>query len=480
MAMESYKRYLSPTTSVAGLMSKPPRGILGDYRMTLPNWVRLEKVDEMGRVIGEKWGAKVRKVTCDMDKQPCQRLSSRKCNTSQGIGKVVKLKRSQEKIIRCCGSIGIFGLEEAKEGLVLADELLLLVEKKLGFNGGGTASLKYKEKVFRCEEAKGCPQLLMWRTMASEVNGLKKLLRALGGSEELVGRFRKITEAMISRAKLLARDAFGKEVEESRCSELVGRILGAKIQMSKDSREKELVVTRPRVDTTYDTLSLLHRKGIHVFRSVIPLDHFGVWQNLYDKLTLDAYKVKGLVPPEEAVVSKMLFVAKGSYAMVPIEQIYSENFRTSVGGNKHLEVIVMLSPPNIELKTWLNSDPEYYCWGQMEDCDLASDGKDDRGMIVYPFDKVAGRDRHIVASEPLEAVIQGLCLIKEVSRESYETTCKRLEEWGYERNRKAKAARMYRTKKRLGKDNSMNDETKKKQRSVPVMENEWEIAIPSM
>ena len=46
--------------------------------------------------------------------------------------------------------------------------------------------------------------------------------------------------------------------------------------------------------------------------------------------------------------------------------------------------------------------------------------------------------------------------------------------------RKAKAAKMYRTKKRLGKDDSMNDKTKKKQRSVPVMENEWAIAIPSM
>jgi hypothetical protein len=126
----------------------------------------------------------------------------------------------------------------------------------------------------------------------------------------------------------------------------------------------------------------------------------------------------------------MLHVAKKSYAIIPVEQIFAENVRTSINGNKHMEMYLMLSPENKEFPELKTDKPEYYCWGDLN-TEEDTTGRDDRGMIVYPYDKVDERDRHILVAEGLELVTQTLCLVQDVSAELIKVRESRLTQWGF-------------------------------------------------
>ena len=56
-------------------------------------------------------------------------------------------------------------------------------------------------------------------------------------------------------------------------------------------------------------------------------------------------------------------------------------------------------------------------------------GGDHCGFIVYPYDKVAERDRHILVGEGLELVTQTLCLLQDVSAEANKDRETRMNDW---------------------------------------------------
>ena len=127
----------------------------------------------------------------------------------------------------------------------------------------------------------------------------------------------------------------------------------------------------------------------------------------------------------------MLYVAKMSYTMIPVETIFSENMRTSINGNKHLELYLMLSPEGASFPALKTEQPEYYCWGEMNVGKENSGGKDDRGMIVYPYDKIEVRDCHISVSRGLEKVLQTMWLMQDFSEEKVEERKLRMQNWGF-------------------------------------------------
>jgi hypothetical protein len=73
-------------------------------------------------------------------------------------------------------------------------------------------------------------------------------------------------------------------------------------------------------------------------------------------------------------------------------------------------------------------NPEYYWWGKMN-TGGDTQGKDIHGMVVYPYEMVDERDRHIVAGRGLNNVIQMLCLVQHVKGENNTERSKRLKLW---------------------------------------------------
>jgi hypothetical protein len=99
---------------------------------------------------------------------------------------------------------------------------------------------------------------------------------------------------------------------------------------------------------------------------------------------------------------------------------------------------LMLSPQDREYPPLIEK-PEYYCLGNMNlsaHCgDMAhSGGMDDRGMVVYPYHSIAGRDRHLATSLALEKVTQTMCLVQGIVEEKATDRKIRLKEWGFEEN----------------------------------------------
>jgi hypothetical protein len=117
--------------------------------------------------------------------------------------------------------------------------------------------------------------------------------------------------------------------------------------------------------------------------------------------------------------------------MIPADILFSENVRTSIYGNKHLEMYLMLSPDNNEKYPPLIEKPEYYCLGNMN-VSAGSGGRDDRGMVVYPYHTIAKRDRHLATSLAWEKVIQTMCLVQDIVEEKTGDRNSRLTEWGFE------------------------------------------------
>jgi hypothetical protein len=252
----------------------------------------------------------------------------------------------------------------------------------------------------------------------------------MGVDNDLVHCFDELAEDMIQDAKQLTANSRDKKSHP-----LKGQLLGAKLQMSCDSREQEMVMTRPRIDVGFDDLRDLHlQHQTHVFRVLIPLDDFGVWQTLYDKMlvgdTNGGDLHNGGTLPTEPHPSVMLYVAKQSYAIIPVELIFAENFRTSINGNKHMEMYLILTPEDKDIPVLKTDKPEYYCWGVLNTGEDTA-GRDDRGMVVYPYNKVAERDRHIVVSRGLEYVTQNFCLVQDVSVERIKDRDARMNEWGF-------------------------------------------------
>jgi hypothetical protein len=264
--------------------------------------------------------------------------------------------------------------------------------------------------------------MLVWSTTPTEVNGYKQILHSLGADDITVASFDTLATDMVEYAKRLAQSSLTK-----RSTPLKGQLLGAKLQMSRDDLRKcEMVVTRPRTDIGFDGLCKLHRDhGTHVFRVLIPLDDFGVWQILYPGMLMG--KEDDL--PKTACLSTMLFVTKASYAIIPMEIIFSENVMTSIYGNKHLEMYLMLSPQNKEYPALELGSPEYYCWGEMN-VQPGPGRRDDRGMLVYPYESIPVRDRHLSTSFSLDKIMANLCLVQDFLGEQDKERKSRLEKWG--------------------------------------------------
>ena len=276
---------------------------------------------------------------------------------------------------------------------------------------------------FPVRKREGGEQMLVWQTAPTEVNGYEQILQRLGADDSLVSSFDGLAKAMVRYATTLANSS----------TAMKGQLLGAKLQMSCDSRETEVVVTRPRTDVGLDELRNLHDKHqTHLFRILIPLDDLGVWQILFPKLLMsDKTKLDDQENwPRKQCESQMLFVNKMSYAIIPADIIFSENLRTSIMGNKHLEMYLMLSPQDREYPPLIEK-PEYYCLGNMN-LSAHSGGMDDRGMVVYPYHSIAGRDCHLATSLALEKVTQTMCLVQGIVEEKTGDRKSRLEKWGFE------------------------------------------------
>jgi hypothetical protein len=155
------------------------------------------------------------------------------------------------------------------------------VEDQLGVNGGkARKGLGAENNMIPCIEKVGCEQMLVWQTQPTEVDGYKKILKSLGADDNMVKSFDALAKEMIENAVKLTNPS-----SDEKKRPLKGQLLGAKLQMSCDSRESKMVMTRPRVDVGFEDLSDLHEKhGARVFRVLIPLDDFGVWQNLYQAM----------------------------------------------------------------------------------------------------------------------------------------------------------------------------------------------------
>lgn len=350
--------------------------------------------------------------------------------------------------LSCCGDVGIFSADEppveddpdlTKEEMDrlmctrgdLSVRLGKLVEDKLGVDGAKARNgLGAKNNMIPCNEKVGCKQSLMWQTETTEVNGYKKILESLGADDNMVKSFDEFASDMLEDAKKMTVTS-----RDGNSGKLKGQLLGAKLQMSCDRREEEMVITRPRIDVGFDDLRDLHLDHeTHVFRVLIPLDDFGVWQILYDRMLVGNTIVGDLqnegTLPKEPHPSVMLYVAKQSYAIIPVEIIFAENFRTSINGNKHMEMYLMLTPEDKDYPVWKTDTPEYFCWGVLN-TEEGTEGRDDRGMVVYPYNKVAERDRHIVVSLGLECVTQTFCLVQDVSVERIKDRDSRMNEWGF-------------------------------------------------
>jgi hypothetical protein len=173
-------------------------------------------------------------------------------------------------------------------------------------------------------------------------------------------------------------------------------------------------------------------------------------------------------------MSTMLFVSKASYAIIPAEIIFSENVMTSIYGNKHLEMYLMLSPECNKYPALPLGSPEYYCWGEMNV--RADPGcRDDRGMVVYPYDSIPERDRHLATSVALDKLMADMCLVQDFLKEKEEERKSRLEQWGLSVETKLKKE----SKKRKHLENpsgetKSSEEKKEEVEETPTSEDEDE------
>jgi hypothetical protein len=333
-------------------------------------------------------------------------------------------------LVSCCGDTGIFSVDGPNRER-FAVRLGQLVEDKLGVNGGKARNgLGAENNMIPCIQKVGCEQMLVWQTPPTEVNGYKKILQSLGAKDNMVESFDALAKEMIEYAVKLTYPS-----RDENAPELKGQLLGAKLQMSCDSRRKEMVMTRPRVDVGFEDLCDLHEEHkSHVFRVLIPLDDCGVWQNLYRAMSVGNACQKLLAEqgttPTEPHPSAMLYVAKESYAIIPVELMFAENVRTSINGNKHMEMYLMLFPDSKDSPVLKTENPEYYCWGEMN-TDGGVGRTEDRGMVVYPYDDIAEKDRNIVAGRGLNNVVQTFCLLQDVEAEKELDRKERLERWNF-------------------------------------------------